>query len=206
MRNQYEIKLYGTKTKEILRMKLIVGLGNPGKKYEGTRHNIGFIVLDEWAYQHRESFNKTGFKGEYFETFVNGEKIIFLKPTTFMNNSGEAVRAVADYYSIPVEDILVVYDDLDMDPGRIRLRQKGSAGGHNGVKSLIAHLGTDKIRRIKLGIGHPGKSGTVVHHVLSKFPKEDHTQMLAATRSAVEAIDYWLAGHTFEETMTNFNH
>lgn len=186
-------------------MKLIVGLGNPGKKYEGTRHNIGFIVLDEWAHQHNETFNKTGFRGEYFETFVNGEKVIFLKPTTFMNNSGEAVGAMANYYSIPVEDILVVYDDLDMDPGRIRLRQKGSAGGHNGVKSLIAHLGTDKIRRIKLGIGHPGKDGTVVNHVLSRFPKEDHTPMLAATRAAVEAIDYWLAGHSFEETMTNYN-
>lgn len=186
-------------------MKLIVGLGNPGKKYEGTRHNIGFIALDEWAYQHHESFNKTGFKGDYFETFVNGEKTIFLKPTTFMNNSGEAVIALANYYDIALEDILVVYDDLDMEPGRIRLRQKGSAGGHNGVKSLIAHLGTDKIRRIKLGIGHPMPGRTVVDHVLSRFPKEDHQAMLEATKAAVAAIDYWLAGNTFEETMTNYN-
>jgi len=186
-------------------MKLIVGLGNPGIKYEGTRHNIGFIALEEWAMRHNESFNKTGFKADYFETFVNGEKVIFLKPTTFMNNSGEAVSAVANYYDIALEDIVVVYDDMDMDPGRIRLRQKGSAGGHNGVKSVIAYLGTDKIRRIKLGIGHPDTSGTVVDHVLTRFSSSEKPAMQEAVAKAVEAIDFWLAGHTFEDTMTNFN-
>ncbi|OYW74268.1 MAG: aminoacyl-tRNA hydrolase [Aerococcus viridans] len=136
---------------------------------------------------------------------MNGEKVIFLKPTTFMNNSGEAVSAVANYYDIALEDIVVVYDDMDMDPGRIRLRQKGSAGGHNGVKSMIAYLGTDKIRRIKLGIGHPGTSGTVVDHVLTRFSSSEKPAMQEAVAKAVEAIDFWLAGHTFEDTMTNFN-
>lgn len=185
-------------------MKLVFGLGNPGKEYVGTRHNMGFIVLDEWAYQHHEKFNRSAFSGEYFETFMNNEKVLFIKPTTYMNRSGMCVVGFLNYYKVALEDIIIIYDDMDLEPGRLRLRQKGSAGGHNGMKDIIKQVGKDTIKRIKVGVGHPdGKS--VVTHVLSRFPKEQNAMMLNTTRSAVDAIDYWLNGHTFEETMSHFN-
>lgn len=139
-------------------MKLIVGLGNPGRKYEGTRHNMGFMALDEFALMCRADFDKEGFKGSY--AVVNNpslpEKLILLKPETFMNLSGEAVEAISSFYKIGIEDIIVIYDDMSLAPGKIRLRKSGSSGSHNGMQNIIDHLHTDKIRRIRIGIGEPG--------------------------------------------------
>ncbi|KAA9218952.1 MULTISPECIES: aminoacyl-tRNA hydrolase [Aerococcus] len=186
-------------------MKLVVGLGNPGKEYEGTRHNIGFIVLNEWAYRHHESFDRSAFNGVYFKRRVANDQVIFVKPTTFMNLSGQCVSGFMNYYHIDLEDLLVVYDDMDMEPGRLRLRKKGSAGGHNGMKDIIKMLNSKDIQRIKLGVGHPQGKGSVVNHVLGKFSKEDQGKMLESSQAAADAISYWLEGNSFENTMNRFN-
>ena len=132
-------------------VKMIVGLGNPGSKYHETRHNIGFMAIDRLAKVFNVTFSEEkNFKAEVGSCFVNGEKVYLVKPTTFMNNSGIAIHALLTYYNIDIKDFLVIYDDLDMEVGRIRLRQKGSAGGHNGIKSIIAHTGTQAFDRIKV--------------------------------------------------------
>lgn len=184
---------------------MIIGLGNPGPKYSDTKHNIGFIALDEWAHQNNMTFNKSKFDALYAEERVNGEKVLFVKPMTYMNESGRAVRPLLDYYGMDIEDIVVVYDDMDMEPGRIRLRQKGSAGGHNGIKSLIQHLGTQTFNRIRIGVGRPAPNMTVVQHVLSPFPKEVHEDMLFAVKDSVEAIDDFIKNEDFLNTMNKFN-
>lgn len=185
-------------------MKLIVGLGNPGEKYVGTRHNMGFIVLDEWAYQHQESFNRQAFEGRYFETRIRNEKVIFLKPETYMNDSGRSVAGFYNYYHLQPEDLIVIYDDMDMEPGHIRLRHKGSAGGHNGMKSIIKAISTSEFARIRVGIGHPNQQ-SVIQHVLGHFPKEQNDLMLTSVKNAVNALDYYLDGNSFENTMNRFN-
>ncbi|MDR0922164.1 MAG: aminoacyl-tRNA hydrolase [Lactobacillales bacterium] len=186
--------------------KMIVGLGNPGTKYSETKHNIGFITLDELAYRAgvRFSYNKT-FEADIAEYREGTEKILLVKPTTFMNDSGRAVGPLLTYFNIPVEDLVVIYDDLDMDLGKLRLRQKGSAGGHNGIKSIISHIGTQEFKRVKIGIGRPQKGMTVVNHVLSKFPKETHEDMLIAVKKAGDAVTYWASGNDFVDTMNKFN-
>ncbi|SFH81477.1 aminoacyl-tRNA hydrolase [Pisciglobus halotolerans] len=186
-------------------MKMIVGLGNPGAKYRDTKHNIGFITLDEMAYQHGAAFNKTKFESVYAEARINREKVLLVKPQTFMNDSGRAVRPLMDYYDIALEDLLVIYDDLDLPVGKIRLRQKGSAGGHNGIKSMIQHIGTQDFNRIRIGIDRPMPGQTVVQHVLSSFPKDQHAPILEAVKTGASAADYWLEGHTFLDTMSHYN-
>lgn len=186
-------------------MKLIVGLGNPGSKYRSTKHNVGFIALDEIAFQEKVTFNKTQFEADIAEFFLNGEKVILAKPQTFMNESGRSVRPLMDYYNLSEEDLLVIYDDLDLPIGRIRLREKGSAGGHNGIKSLINHLGTKEFNRIKVGIDRPSKGQEVVAYVLSSFPKTTHEDMLKSVQNAAEASLYWASGHDFVNTMNQFN-
>ncbi|MFS7261207.1 aminoacyl-tRNA hydrolase [Carnobacterium divergens] len=186
-------------------MKMIVGLGNPGAKYTGTKHNIGFITMDELAFQEGLTFNKSKFEAVYAEAFIGTEKVILVKPQTFMNDSGRSVRPLMDYFNLGIDDLVVVYDDLDLPTGKIRLRQKGSAGGHNGIKSLIQHLGTSEFNRIRIGIDRPVKGQTVINHVLSNFPKEVHEEMLFAVKDSAKAIRYWVKGHTFLETMNEFN-
>ena len=135
-------------------MYVIVGLGNPDKKYEHTRHNIGFNVVTRIADDHNISLNIKEHKAICGKGFINGQKVLLALPQTYMNLSGEAVRALVDYYKIdPEEELIVIYDDISMDVGRIRMRAKGSAGGHNGIKNIIAHLGTDVFARIKIGVG-----------------------------------------------------
>ncbi|CZQ93172.1 peptidyl-trna hydrolase signature 2 [Trichococcus palustris] len=186
-------------------MKMIVGLGNPGPKYADTKHNVGFITVDEWAAQNKQNYNKNKFEALYLETTVNGEKVLFVKPLTFMNESGRAVRPLMDYFNVGIEDLVVVYDDMDMPVGKIRLRQKGSAGGHNGIKSLIQHLGTQDFNRIRVGIGRPQFNMTVIQHVLSPFPKIEQEDVLFSVRESVDAINYFIEGHTFLDTMNQFN-
>ena len=154
-------------------MKLIVGLGNPGKQYEQTRHNIGFEVIDAVSSQFAIPLNQSKFNGLYGMGFYKGEKVILLKPLTYMNLSGESIRAVMDYYQIEVEDLLVIYDDLDLPVGKVRLRQKGSPGGHNGIKSTVAQLGTQEFNRIRIGIDRPQVEMNIPDYVLSRFHKDE---------------------------------
>ena len=131
-------------------MKLIVGLGNIGKEYDETRHNAGFMTIDRFAEKHALEFNKQKFDAMIADGIINGKKVILAKPTTYMNESGRSVRQIVDFYKLDPEDVLVVHDDMDLATGRLRLRQKGSAGGHNGIKSIIAHLGTEKFKRLRI--------------------------------------------------------
>jgi PTH1 family peptidyl-tRNA hydrolase len=186
-------------------MKMIVGLGNPGKKYEQTKHNIGFAVVDQLAKEQQVTFKKNPFEAEVADFFVNGEKILLVKPQTFMNESGRAVGPLMTYYGIYPEELLVVYDDLDLQIGKIRLRQKGSAGGHNGIKSIIAHLNSQVFNRIKVGIGRPKGNQTVVQHVLNPFDKEDSKLIQEAIDQAVEAATEWIQTDEFVSAMNHFN-
>lgn len=171
-------------------MFLVVGLGNPGKEYEDTRHNIGFKVVDNIAKEYNIEINRQKFKGTYGEGFINGEKVMLLKPTTYMNLSGESVREVVDFYNLENDEILIIYDDISLEVGKLRIREKGSAGGHNGIKSIIAHLGSDVFPRIKVGVGQPNTD--LVKHVLGRFTKEEMTildeSIEAATKATVEII------------------
>lgn len=167
-------------------MFLIVGLGNPGAQYENTRHNIGFKVIDNIAKEYNIEINRQKFKGVYGEGFINGEKVILLKPTTYMNLSGESVREVVDFYKLTCDDIVVIYDDISLDVGRLRLREKGSAGGHNGIKSIIAHLGTDVFPRIKVGVGQPNVD--LVNYVLGKFTDEEMEVLSESIDASTKAV------------------
>ena len=162
-------------------MFLIVGLGNPGKEYDGTRHNIGFAAVDYIADKYNIELNRIKFKGVFGEGFIEGKKVILLKPTTYMNLSGESIREVINFYKISNEEVIVIYDDISLEVGRLRIREKGSHGGHNGIKSIIANLGTDVFPRVKIGVGAP--KGNLVSHVLGKF-SEDEIEVLRETIKA----------------------
>ncbi len=166
-------------------MFLIVGLGNPGNEYEDTRHNIGFKVADNIAKEYNIELNRQKFKGIYGEGFIDGEKVIILKPTTYMNLSGESVRAVVDFYNLDNDKILVIYDDVSLEIGTLRIREKGSAGGHNGIKSIIAHLGSDVFSRIKVGVGQPDVD--LIKYVLGKFTKEEMVLLSETIEASTKA-------------------
>ncbi|MBC2038998.1 aminoacyl-tRNA hydrolase [Listeria marthii] len=184
-------------------MKLIAGLGNPGKKYERTRHNVGFMVVDELSFRHQTPWKKSKFNGMTSEINVGGEKMILVKPLTFMNASGECIRPLMDYYNIPIEDVVIVYDDLDLPVGKIRLRQKGSAGGHNGIKSIIQHVKTQEFNRIRVGVSRPIK-GEVINYVLGDFPKAEQPDIIAAIQKSADAIEDF-AQTPFIEVMNKYN-
>lgn len=185
-------------------MNLIVGLGNPGKKYEDTRHNIGYMVVDALATQLGISFvEKNKQQALVARTDYQGLPLLLVKPTTFMNNSGQAVRALVDYYNIELEDIIVVVDDLNLDPGVIRIRSQGSSGGQNGIQSIIEHLGTQKFKRLKVGIGRP-EYGEAIHHVLSRFSQEDLLVIEEAVGKAQEAC-LVLLSQGLNQAMNEYN-
>lgn len=187
-------------------VKMIVGLGNPGSKYEKTKHNIGFMAVDKIVNNLDVTFTEDkNFKAQIGSTFINHEKVYFVKPTTFMNNSGIAVKALLTYYNISVEDLIVIYDDLDIEVGKLRLRSKGSAGGHNGIKSIIAHIGTQEFNRIKVGIGRPLKGMTVINHVMGQFNTEDNIVISLTLDRVVNAVNFYLQENDFEKTMQKFN-
>lgn len=183
-------------------MFLIIGLGNPGKEYENTRHNIGFEAIDYLAKEYNIQLNRTKFKGVCGEGFIGTEKVIILKPSTYMNLSGESIRAAMDFYKLSEEDVLVIYDDISLEVGKIRIREKGSAGGHNGIKSTISHLGTDVFSRIKIGVGQP--KGNLVNHVLGKFSKEEQ-EVLDETLEAVVKATEVLIKYDTKEAMNKYN-
>ncbi|MBQ5696190.1 MAG: aminoacyl-tRNA hydrolase [Clostridium sp.] len=166
-------------------MFLIVGLGNPGKEYDGTRHNIGFAAIDYIADKYNIELNRVKFKGVFGEGFIDNKKVILLKPTTYMNLSGESIREVINFYKISNEEIIVLYDDISLEVGRLRIREKGSHGGHNGIKSIIANLGTDVFPRVKIGVGAP--KGNLVSHVLGKFDNEEVEILKETIKASSEA-------------------
>ena len=157
---------------------IIVGLGNPGIKYAGTRHNIGFNAVTRIADDYNISMNIKKHKAVCGTGFIAGNKVLLAMPQTFMNLSGESVRELVDFYKIdPEEELIVIYDDVSMDVGRMRIRAKGSAGGHNGIKSIISHLGSDKFPRIKIGVGAKPEGWDLADHVLGRFSDEDNKTM-----------------------------
>lgn len=183
-------------------MYLVVGLGNPGKEYENTRHNVGFDVLDLLCDKYNIDMNRIKFKGIYGEGKIEDKKVIFLKPMTFMNLSGESVKEVCDFYKIPNKNIIVVYDDISLEVGRIRIRKSGSAGGHNGIKNIICNISTDIFPRIKVGVGAP--RGDLVSHVLGKFSSGDRLEVEKVFNAAIEAIKCIITNGTCE-AMNSFN-
>jgi len=185
-------------------MKLFIGLGNPGPKYAKTRHNVGFMSIDalskNWNILLKE---EKRFKGQIGRGVIHDEKIILLKPMTYMNLSGESVRAVMDFYDISTEDIIVIYDDLNLPNGKIRARLKGSAGGHNGIKSIIQHVGTQDFKRIRIGIDrHPNIP--VVDYVLSKFTENEKELIDQAILILLEACKTTITD-SFTKVMSEFN-
>jgi peptidyl-tRNA hydrolase, PTH1 family len=169
---------------------LIVGLGNPGAKYDQTRHNIGFAAIDKlsrtWQIPLSEQRKFQGFLGE---GVVARQKMRLLKPTTFMNLSGQSIRAVTDWYKLPPESVLVIYDDMDLPVGKLRLRQSGSAGGHNGMKSTIAHLNSQNFPRLRIGIGAPNGDKAVVSHVLGRFSAAEDRVVADVLQLVVDAVE-----------------
>lgn len=185
-------------------MKCIIGLGNPGKKYANTRHNIGFLVIDELLKRTSMKMTQHKFKCDFETVRIGGEKVLLVQPQTFMNLSGEGVRPLLDYFKIETENIAVIYDDLDLPTGRIRLREKGGHGGHNGIKSLITHLGTKEFKRIRIGIGRPIGQMAVVDYVLQMFQKEEEMEVKEAIMLAADASEIF-AGSNFNEAMNTCN-
>lgn len=177
-------------------MKLIAGLGNPTAQYAGTRHNVGFDVIDKLADKYNIAVDTLKHKGAYGKGQIEGERVILLKPMTFMNLSGESVRATADYFKIAPEDIIVIYDDINLDVGRLRIREKGSAGGHNGIKNIIAQLGTDAFPRIRIGVGMKPPRMDLAAYVLSHFTEEERVRMEQGYDKACEAAVLMLREET----------
>lgn len=186
-------------------MYIIAGLGNPGKKYDGTRHNCGFAAIDIIADECRINIDTQKFKGLVGSGYIDGQKVILVKPLTFMNLSGECLREVCDFYKIdPKEELIVLYDDISLNPGDLRIRKKGSAGGHNGMKSIIAHLGTDVFKRVKIGVGAKPEGWDLADHVLGHFPASERIDMLEAYDKAARAA-MAMVTQPIENVMNEFN-
>lgn len=184
-------------------MKLIVGLGNPGKEYENTRHNSGFCVMDAIAKECNVEINQKKFKALVAQTRIGKESVLLMKPQTYMNLSGEALIQAVNFYHIDIKDILVIYDDLDLPVGKIRLREKGSAGGQNGMKNIIQHLHTQEFNRIRVGIGKDARV-PIIDWVLGKIRKEEQEAYEQAIKQACDAAIY-SCSHSFIDTMSAYN-
>lgn len=174
-------------------MYIIAGLGNPTKEYDNTRHNIGFAAIDALADKYGISVSDMKNKALMGKGVINGNKVMLLKPLTYMNLSGEAIRAAVDYYKIDEKsELIVIYDDISLDVGQIRMRGKGSAGGHNGIKSIIQHTGTQEFARIKIGVGQKPEGGDLVKHVLGRFSREEDGMFRDVFALAEEGLLAWL--------------
>lgn len=186
-------------------MYLIAGLGNPGRKYEKTKHNVGFEVIDELIERYHVPYGGLDRKAVYGKTVIGGEKCILIKPMTYMNLSGEAVRVYLDYYKMnPETDLIVIYDDIDLDPGQLRIRRKGSAGGHNGMKNIIAMTGTDVFPRIRVGTGAKPENWDLADYVLAPFGKEERKAVDEAEANAADAVELIVRGE-MDRAMNLFN-
>lgn len=184
---------------------IVVGLGNPGIKYDCTRHNAGYMVLDKIGMKNGFKADRSKFHSLVGECNIGSHRVLFMKPTTFMNNSGEAVGEAARFYKIPPENVIVISDDISLPVGKIRIRRKGSHGGHNGLKSIEAHLSSSAYPRIKIGVGEkPHPDYDLAAWVLGKFPEEDRKPFNLAADNACDALNYILDGK-FDEAMCKFN-
>lgn len=185
-------------------MKLIAALGNPGQKYEKTKHNTGFMALDHYLKDSNLTLDKDKFEGFWTKQKINGEDVIFLEPQTYMNDSGKSIAQIANFFKIKPEDILVIHDDMDMPVGKIRIRKNGKSGGHNGIKSIIACLGTTEFNRLKIGIQHPQKQ-SVVSWVLTPFAGEQQKQMDQAFETSEKIIEDFVSGKDAQYLMNQYN-
>ena len=185
-------------------MKMVVGLGNPGQKYNGTRHNVGFDVIAELARRYDVGRPKSKFNGDFAETIIQNEKTVLVCPLTFMNLSGQCIRAAVDFYKLELDDLLIICDDFNLALGRIRLRPSGSAGGQNGLSDAIQRLGSQKFGRLRLGIGQPPPQLEVSNYVLGKFSPEDREQIDKAIVRSADATEAWVSGG-MQLAMNRFN-
>ena len=193
------------KRKEEKIMYVIAGLGNPTAKYEKTRHNVGFDVIDRLAEKYNIRVSDNRQKALCGTGIIEGEKVLLVKPQTFMNLSGESIGAILNFYKVePETNLIVIYDDISLEPGRLRIRKKGSAGGHNGIKNIIAHTGTQEFLRIKVGVGEKPQGWDLADYVLGRFSKEDREKVEDAYERAVEAVSYMVKGET-DKAMNLFN-
>jgi len=185
-------------------IKMIVGLGNPGPRYAQNRHNVGFQIVDELAAQHGLSFDKRQFKALIASGRIDGQRVLLVKPQTYMNLSGEAVQPLVSYYKIELEDLMVVFDDMDLPVGVIRLRPFGGAGGHNGMKSIINRLGSNRFPRLRVGIGRPPGRMDPAAYVLQDFSADEESLMAPVRDRAVQALETWL-NSGIDAAMNAFN-
>ena len=186
-------------------MYIIAGLGNPTMQYEGTRHNAGFDVIDALADKYNISVDGRKNRAYIGKGIIEGQKVLLVKPQTYMNLSGESIGGLVDFFKIDEEqDLIVIYDDISLPPGQIRIRKKGSAGGHNGIKNIIAHLGTQVFPRIKVGVGEKPKKYDLADYVLSHFTKAEREEMEEGYQKAIQAVEKILAGE-MEAAMNEFN-
>lgn len=170
-------------------MYLIVGLGNPENEYANTRHNMGFDTINEIGSRYNIEINRNGFKGLYQISIIQNKKVILLKPQTYMNLSGESIKEIIDFYKINLEDIIVIYDDIDTEKGNIRIRKKGGPGTHNGMKSIIENLNTTDFARIRIGIGQPEYKNDMINYVIGKVPEEEQNILHQGVQKAADAVE-----------------
>lgn len=184
---------------------IIVGLGNPGIQYDGSRHNAGFITIDALEKKLGFSCERRKFKAKVGNTVIGGKTCLVMKPETFMNLSGDAVSEAMDFYKIPIENVIVIFDDISLEPGQLRIRRKGSAGGHNGIKSIIAQCGGEDFPRIKLGVGKkPNPAYDLAKWVLGRFSEDDRKKIDIAAEKACDALELMVNGK-IDEAMSKFN-
>ena len=195
---------FGKRSGEEKDMYVIIGLGNPGREYAATKHNVGFMVIDKLAEKYNIDVSKFKHKALTGDGIINGKKVMLVKPQTYMNLSGESVREIMSFYKVPEENMIVIYDDTSLEIGMIRLREKGSAGGHNGIKSIISHMGTDVFNRVKVGIGEKPAGWDLADYVLAKFSKDDEPGIEAGTDKAAQAVEIFISLGV-KEAMNRFN-
>lgn len=185
-------------------MKIVVGLGNPGPRYDGTRHNVGFAVIDNLASGPGVSRFQSRFEADVAEWLPGNDKVLLVKPATFMNLSGRCVRQAVDFFRVPLADLFIVCDDVNLPLGKLRVRAKGTHGGHNGLRDIQAHLGTTEYARLRIGVDAANESGDLVDHVLGRFRPSERAVMDDAVARAVQAVVYWLS-HGTQACMNQYN-
>ncbi len=183
---------------------IIAGLGNPGSEYESTRHNVGFCAMDHIADKLSVKVNRSKFHSLTADAMLHGHRVLLMKPQLFMNRSGEAIRDAAAFYKIPPENVVIIYDDISLEVGKMRIRRKGSDGGHNGIKDIIYHLQSQDFPRIKIGVGNPASGAELVGWLLGEIPRADREKLEGCLKNSYEALEYILAGN-IDRAMNLYN-